>query len=79
MELTINSKTMKQPVDFYRPGKGYIFVDLSGGGSCPGCLGSQICRNGKLIGDTIAYSGDDEATFARICRGWFRAYLRREF
>lgn len=79
MELTINSKTMKQPVDFSRPGSGYIYVDFSGDRSRPGTLGYQICRNGKLIGDTIAYSGDDEATFARICRKWFRAYLRREF
>ena len=79
MELTINSKTMKQPVDFYRPGKGYIFVDLSGDGSCPGCLGSQICDGGKLTGRTISYSGESDAAFARICRNWFRAYLSREF
>ena len=79
MNITINSRKLGRPVDFYRPGRGYIFVDLSGDGSNPGVLGRQICDGGKLIGRTISYSGEDEAVFARICRGWFRAYLRRGF
>lgn len=76
MNLTINSKTMKQPVVFSRPGGGYIYVDLSGDGSNPGSLGAQICDGGSLLGNTISYSGSDEAVFGRICRNWFRAYLR---
>ena len=79
MNLTINSKKLGQTVDFYRPVGGYIYVDLSWDGSNPGTLGCQICDGGNLIGRTIAYSGGDEAKFARICRNWFRAYLRREF
>lgn len=76
MTLTINSRAMKQSVVFSRPGDRYIYVDLSGDGSLPGCLGLQICDGGKLLGNTISYSGSDEAVFGRICRNWFRAYLR---
>jgi len=76
MQFTINSKTMKQQVTFSRPGSGYVYVDLSGDGSNPGVLGSKICDGGKLTGNTISYSGDDDAAFGRICRNWFRAYLR---
>jgi hypothetical protein len=73
MEFTINSRTLKRQVTFSIPGSGYIFVDLNGQ---PGSLGSQICAGGMLIGNTISYSGENDKTFARICRGWFRAYLR---
>ena len=79
MTLTINSKKLGQPVDFSRPGWGSIYVDLSWDGSKPGTLGDQICDGGKLTGNTISYSGESDAAFARICRNWFRAYLRREF
>lgn len=75
--MTINSRKLGQPVEFSRPGGGYIYVDLSGDGSAHGTLGCQICDGGKLTGRTISYSGANEAVFARVCRGWFRAYLRR--
>jgi hypothetical protein len=77
MKITINSKKMKQAIDFSRPGSGYIHVDMSGDGSNPGSLGMQICDGGKLIGNTISYYGDNEETFGRLCRNWFRAYLPR--
>ena len=73
MQLTINSRALNQEITFSRPGSSYMYVDLNGQ---PGTLGNQICDGGKLMGRTIAYSGDDEAVFARICRNWFRAYLR---
>lgn len=79
MRLTVNSKKLGQAVVFSRPGSGYIYVDRSGDGSAPGTLGCQICDGGRLLGRTIAYSGDDDAAFARICRNWLRAYMRREF
>lgn len=73
MRITINSRAMNREITFSRPGSSYVYVDLNGQ---PGTLGNQICDGGKLMGSTITYSGDDEAVFARICRNWFRAYLR---
>ena len=73
MRITINSRALNQEVTFSRPGSGYVYVDLNGQ---PGTLGNQICDGGKLMGNTITYSGDDDAQFARVCRNWFRASLR---
>jgi hypothetical protein len=73
MKLKIYSRTLKRPVTFSRPGRWFIFVNLNGQ---PGSLGNQLCYGGKLTGDTISYSGDDDEVFARICRCWFLAYLR---
>jgi hypothetical protein len=72
MKLTINSKAMNRPVTFSRPGRGHIFVNLNG---LSGSLGNQICEGGRLLGKTIA-CGDNEETFKRICRNWFRSYMR---
>lgn len=79
MELTINSKTMKQPVCFYRSISGYIHVDLSGTRDYPVSLGYPICDGGTMIGRRISYAGESDAEFARICRNWFKSYLRRAF
>ena len=70
--LTINSRTLKQKITFSRPGGGYIYADLNG---LSGVLGKQICDGGEVAGNTIYCAGDD-ATLARICRKWFRAYMR---
>jgi hypothetical protein len=72
MKLTINSKVLNRPVTFSRPGNCYVYADLNGQ---HGSLGNQICKGGKLTGKTIA-CGDNEETFARICRNWFRSYMR---
>ncbi len=44
----------------------------------PGQLGNQICDGGSTMGNTISYGGDDEAHFERICRNWWKAFLRSE-
>lgn len=77
MEFTINSRKLGKPITFSRPGGGYIYVDLTGTGVQPGTLGHQICRGGKLMGDTIAYHGCDDGDFRTICRNWFNAFLKR--
>lgn len=73
MKFTIKSRALKRDVTFSIPGKVYIYADLNGQ---PGTLGNQICHGGSLMGSTMTYSGDDESEFSRICRKWFRAYLR---
>jgi len=71
---TIKSKILNRDVVFSIPGESYIYVDLDG--DVPGSLGWQICEGGRLLGDTIMYSGEDEAEFAKVCRNWLRSYLR---
>lgn len=75
MELTINSKKLGRKIKFSQPGRHYIYVDLNGQ---PGTLGNQICAGGKLLGSTIGYDGDDQNEFKRVCRNWYRQYLRNE-
>ena len=73
MEITIDSRSLKRTITFSRPGSHYIRVDLNDG---VGMLGQQICGGGHLVGSTIMYSGDDRAHFERLCRNWWRSYLR---
>lgn len=75
MELKIKSRKLERTLTFSRPGNFYIFVDINGGA---GSLGRQICRGGYNTGSTIGYDGDDEAEFARICRLWYRSFIREE-
>lgn len=75
MELTIKSRKLGHDVTFSRPGSHYIYVDLNGE---PGTLGNQICGGGHLMGSAIGYSGDDLEQFKKICRRWFKAYIREE-
>lgn len=72
--MIIKSKKLGTTLEFSRPGGGYIYVDLNGQ---PGTLGKQICYGGNLMGVTISYSGDDDAVFDKICRSWYKSYLRR--
>lgn len=76
MKFTINSKKIRKLVEFSRPGSSYLFVDLNGQS---GTLGKQICYGGSFMGDTLAYSGEDEDRFKRICKNWWRQYLQEEF
>lgn len=75
MELTIKSRKLNQEITFSRPGSHYIYASLNGQ---HGTLGCQICDGGRTMGSTIGYSGDDQADFAKICRRWYRAFIRAE-
>lgn len=75
MELTIDSKKLGKKVTFSRPGGGYVFADLNGKG---GTLGKQICKGGSLGGSTIYYKGDNQDAFNRICKNWFKQYLKNQ-
>lgn len=72
--MEINSRKLGRKLTFSQPGGGYIYVDLNGR---PGSFGMQICRGGDIVGDTISYTGGDEAIFEKICRAWYRGYLAR--
>lgn len=74
MKFTIKSRKPGHDLEFSRPGEYYIYVDLNGKS---GSLGDQICDGGELLGATIGFNGDDEANFERICRNWYRSYLRK--
>ena len=73
MELTINSRKLGKYVTFSRPGKSYIFVDLNG---LSGTLGLQPCDGGGFSGSTLSYSGDNSDTFNKLCRAWFKLYIK---
>ena len=73
MELTIKSRKLNAEIKFSRPANYYIYVDLGGK---PGTLGNQICDGGRTMGNTIGCSGDQEQ-FEKICRRWYRAYIRK--
>lgn len=75
MTFSIKSKKLNREITFSRPGNHYIFADLNGQ---PGTLGKQICVGGGTMGSTISYSGDDDKEFARICRNWYRLYIKDE-
>ena len=74
MNLTINSRVLGREVHFSRPGGGYLWVDLGGMRQSDD---AQMCHGGKLLGSTMAYSGDDKQRFDKICRAWFRLYLKK--
>lgn len=71
MELTINSKKLGKTVTFSRPGKQYIYWDINGKS---GTLGKQPTY---ANGGTLAYLGDSQEEFERICRNWYRWYIRQ--
>lgn len=75
MELTIKSRKLNSEITFSRPGSHYIYANINGQ---PGTLGNQICNGGRTMGSTIGYSGDDQEQFEKICRRWFKAYIRDE-
>lgn len=73
MRYQIDSRRLQRPVIFSRPGREYLYIDLNGQS---GTLGQQICEGGQLRGSTITYRGEDRTQFERICKRWWRAYLR---
>lgn len=72
MRLTIISRKHQQEFFFIRPGSSYIFVEIDDGARM------QICHGGGLRGSTVSYDGDDQEAFNKICRAWYRAWMRRE-
>lgn len=70
MKLIIKSRKLNKEITFSRPGSHYIYADINGK---EGTLGSQITHNG---GSTIGYSGDSQEQFEKICRNWYRSYVK---
>ena len=73
MQTTIQSRILGRTLTFSRPGQCYVFVDVNGQ---PGTLGQQCCDGGYVLGSTMTFYGEDQDAFARVCRRWYRAYLR---
>jgi len=71
--FTINSKTLGKSLTFSRPGSWYVYVDLNGHS---GTLGQQICTGGDFGGGTITAAHCSQDQFNRLCRNWYRAYLK---
>lgn len=78
MEFVINSKVIGKELIFSHPGKSYIYVDLNSGLEL-GTLGHQLCYGGSALGSTISYDGDNINEFKRICRNWYRSYVRKNY
>ena len=76
MNYSFFSKKLNQRIKFCRPGKEYIFVVFDNGIVDTHPTRKQICYGGGLQGNTITYSGDDEHEFERICKLWWRKYLK---
>ena len=70
MTKTINSRVLGKEITFSRPGNSYIYADLNGQ---PGTLGNQLTKTG---GSTIAYIGENEKVFSRICQNWYNLYIK---
>ena len=75
MEFSIESRKFGKTVTFSIPGTSYIYCDMGIPGN-HGTLGDQICHGGDLVGSTMSYHGDDEDEFEKICRNWWKSYLR---
>lgn len=67
--MKIKSKTLGKTLTFSRPGSYYLYVDINGH---PGTLGMQLCTGGSLHGSTIGCRGE----WQRVCKKWYRAYIR---
>jgi hypothetical protein len=79
MRLTIKAKkeietltgTEKPVFKFWAPDNGgYVRLESDGKS---GTLGQQICDGGGFSGSTVSCS---PANFDRVCRSWYRAYMR---
>ncbi len=68
MKFTIKSTRLNKWVTFSRPGTGYIYADFNGKA---GSEGNQICKHGRFTGSTIAYTGNDDLDFSKVCRTWW--------
>lgn len=75
MKTTIKTRSHGELEFFTGNGTRYVFVNFNGK---PGTLGNQICNGGNMTGSTITYNGDDRDGFERLCRNWWKLYLRNE-
>lgn len=73
MKLTIQSQKIEKAITFTRPGESYIFADLNGQ---PGTQGVQLCKGGSTMGSTMSYEGDSQEEFEKVCRSWYRSYIK---
>lgn len=71
--LIIKSRSLEQEFYFFGTGS-YIFVYV-GEEKEP----SQICMGGGFLGATACYNEELEGDFERVCRNWYRAYLKYSF
>jgi len=71
----ITSRKLNKTLTFSRPARSYIFVDMYG---AVGSTGLQICKNGELSGDTLTADLVDQAGFERICRRWYKTFIRKQ-
>lgn len=72
MWCTIHSRKLNRDITFSLIGD-YVYVDLNGK---EGCLGKQICKGGYLMGSTIQATDEN---FERVCKNWFKAYIKNNF
>ncbi|WP_168403387.1 hypothetical protein [Erwinia amylovora] len=73
MKMTIKSRKLNSEITFSRPGGHYIYAKMKGQ---PGTFGDQICKGGRTLGSTVGYSGEDQEQFEKVCRNWYRAFIR---
>ena len=74
MYMTIKSRKLNREFLFSIPGQSYIFVDLNGKS---GSQGMQVCAGGRVTGNALCYSGNDQRAFEGICRNWYKAAMKR--
>jgi len=81
MRLTIKARseietlagTEKPVFEFWAPDQGgYVHLESRGKS---GTLGQQICHGGGFYGGTVRATPEN---FTRVCRSWYRAYMRAE-
>ena len=75
MRYVIKSKILNRTFEFWaNDGKngGYVYLESDGK---PGTLGNQICAGGRFTGSTLSATNQ---TMPRVCRSWYRAFLRQE-
>ena len=76
MEYKIKSRKFQKDIIFSRPGSLSVYVDFTEG-KYPGTLGEQICKGGyKNGGSCITSPSDDYSEFVRICKNWWKSFLR---
>jgi hypothetical protein len=75
MRISINSKVFGECSFWMSDNGGYIYLEDKGEGT----TGSQICKGGEFMGDTLSARG--ESGFEKQVRRWHRARLsnRGEF
>jgi hypothetical protein len=70
-DFEIKSKVLGKTVYFWKnPGHSYVYTNLEERGKG---LGRQICVGGGFTGSTLIASDE---SMARVCRRWYRAYIK---